>query len=294
LLSGVYGDDYYPVTPKAVIEMTYNERYALPVKLKEAVSQMRLRTATSATESPERGSIESISASSQPGITLGESGSSNPQLFVIFHGMPSYSECQKFSCSNYDEFNVMYHAWMFPQHELGSGEQEIDASNLDGQTDIADGAVSSKITCGCFEPIGVRGVHLDLKDAGMPINEVKNDFSVVIHDISFSPSNLMLQLTHTHNMCSFWTFGYKESPSKEETDPFQTSPTSIVCLHLFPATEDCEQQLTNAVKKSNTLGELIANIEEIDRPEISSTSSDSNTRASTQLTRLFESVAALT
>ena len=262
----------------------------MPEQLKESVKRVQRQFASQT--SPPSSQVATTASELIESATFDHTRS-NPQLFLIIHSVPSYAECQKFSCSNLDEFNVMYHTWMFPNHQLGSEGPEDNATVSEDQlVDISEGSVSEKVTCGCFDPIGVRGVHLNLKDAGMPINEAKSDFSVVIYDISFSPSNLMLQVTHTHQICSFWSYAHKE-PSKKSTPhgPQETSP-SIVCLHLFPSSPQMDVALSSAISTSTNLLELASKITEIDVvvDEDSSNSPASISRASEQLTRFLRSI----
>lgn len=157
---------------------------------------------------------------------------------LVFHGLPLFGECQKFSCSNLDEINVMYHAWAFPNHEVGN-----EASTVE------------KLEAGCFEPIGVQGVHLNLVDGGLAIDQIKTDYTVVIHDLAFSPANLMLQITHSHPLVSFYSLAHLPNPSLKKT----------VCqLHVFAVTNEMDDGLKECINKSNTLGDLVHHLDIID------------------------------
>ena len=148
----------------------------------------------------------------------------------------------------------MYHTWTYPNHTV-----DEEASTVE------------KLEAGCFEPIGVQGVHLNLSDGGLAINEVKLDYTIVIHDVSFSPANLMVQVSHSHPLVSFFSVAHLPNPSLQKT---------VIQLHLVSVTEDMEAQMKEATRKAATLGELLQNVEEIDPTK----------EESAQLRRHFDSI----
>ena len=75
----------------------------------------------------------------------------NMDLFIIVHSYPKPGLCQKFLCDNANEVNLMYHCWLYPDVPF------------DPQVVLTD-----QVAMGIFSPQGVRPVHLDLVDAGIP------------------------------------------------------------------------------------------------------------------------------
>jgi hypothetical protein len=78
--AGVYGDDYEPYLPLALIKLPLTES-KLAIQLPKTLA-----------------------------------GLANPstECYIEIHPMPQPGECQKFLCSNTNEINMMYHAWTFP------------------------------------------------------------------------------------------------------------------------------------------------------------------------------------
>jgi hypothetical protein len=208
---GVYGKDYWPCSVLGVIELPYSNQVALPETLKTQVDAWN---------------------------------SQSIEFYIVLHEMPRFDECQKFSCSNMNEFNVMYHGWAFPDH--GYDEEKLS---------------SEKLEAGCFSPIGVQGVHLNLSDGGMAINAIKKDYTVVIHDMSFSPANLMMQLSETHELVSFFSVAHLPNPSLKKT---------VIQFHLIAASPAMNSSLLDCVSKSITLGDLVTQITAIDNTKESS------------------------
>ena len=78
------------------------------------------------------------------------------ELFIIFHPHPEESPCQKFICENTDEFNLMYHAWLYRDAPY---EQSY--------------SMTLQLQMGVFEAKGVKPVHQDLKDAGISFGRLE-------------------------------------------------------------------------------------------------------------------------
>lgn len=73
------------------------------------------------------------------------------ECYLIVHKYPIPGVCQKFMCSNTNEINVLYHAWLYRDLPL---DPEL--------------SVTQQVDVGIFEPVNVAPVHLDLQDGGMP------------------------------------------------------------------------------------------------------------------------------
>ena len=71
--------------------------------------------------------------------------------YVVIHTHPPPGLCQKFLCSNRDEINILYHCWLFPDIAFDHGITR-----------------SVMLDMGVFDPSGVKPVHQDLRDAGIP------------------------------------------------------------------------------------------------------------------------------
>lgn len=198
---GVYGEDYFPSPIHAVVELGFKDSLELPSKLKRA---------------------------------LGYWKSDSIDCFAIIHDMPRFAPCQKFTCDNLDEFNLMYHAWAFPDHDF-------DYERVS----------SEKMEAGCFDPVGVKGVHLNLSDGGLAINEVKMDYTVVIHDMAFSPANVMLQADLSHSIASFFTVAHLPNPSLRRT---------VITYHIVPLNDASCQKISTEVRKATNLGNLVSAI----------------------------------
>jgi len=74
-------------------------------------------------------------------------------FFFMVHTCPPPGLCQKFTCSNYNEINLLFHCWLFK-------DAPCDPSVT----------VSAQLEMGVFKPKNVKPVHLDLVDAGVPFN----------------------------------------------------------------------------------------------------------------------------
>ena len=75
---------------------------------------------------------------------------SDIDYFFILHSHPPPGACQKFTCSNRNEVNLVYHCWMY---------QDIPFDPTI--------SVTEQVEMGVFEPSGVLPVHLDLHDSGI-------------------------------------------------------------------------------------------------------------------------------
>lgn len=202
---GVYGEDYFPSPALAIIEIDYKSSLALPDKLKRAL---------------EFWNSDSI------------------ECFAIVHDAPRFAPCQKFTCDGVDEFNLMYHAWAFPDHDYDP--ERVSSEKLEG---------------GCFDPIGVQGVHLNLVDGGMAINEVKSDYTIVIHDMAFSPANAMLRADFSESVASFFTVAHLPSSSTRRT---------VITYHIVPLTDHASQGALSATQKAQNLNELVSLLEAVE------------------------------
>lgn len=205
---GVYGEDYFPSPALAVVELGYKTSLALPDKLKRALTYWK---------------------------------SSSIDCFAIVHAMPRFAPCQKFTCDGVDEFNLMLHAWAFPDHQFDP-----------------DLVSSEKLEAGCFGPVGVQGVHLNLVDGGLAINEVKTDYTIVIHDMAFSPANLMLRANFSSPVASFFTVAHLPKDSLRKT---------VITYHIVPLTDDADSSISAAVEKASNLEELVSLVEAVDGPQ---------------------------
>ena len=103
--------------------------------------------------SPRHSLISMETQSSDIRIALYENSMPEVDFFFMVHTCPPPGLCQKFTCSNYNEINLLFHCWLFK-------DAPCDPSVT----------VSAKLEMGVFKPKNVKPVHLDLLDAGVPFN----------------------------------------------------------------------------------------------------------------------------
>lgn len=166
---------------------------------------------------------------------LGHWNSDSIECFAIVHDMPRFAPCQKFTCDGVDEFNLMYHAWAFPDHDFDP-----------------DRVSSEKLEAGCFDPVGVQGVHLNLVDGGLAINEVKTDYTIVIHDMAFSPANAMLRADFSQSIASFFSVAHL---------PASSTRRSVITYHIVPLTDQASQGVSTATQTAQNLDQLVSLLE---------------------------------
>lgn len=206
MTTGVYGEDYYPTQAPAVIEVEYSESLALPESMKTAIG------------------------------SIGAAQRGDTEFVIVFHEAPRFHECEKFLCTNRDEFNIMYHGWAYPTYSMADNNEESNA-------------VLKTLVSGAFDVTGVQGVHLNLQDSGLTIDKL-NEYTIIIHDMSFSPENLMLQVDHAYDLCSFFCFAC-----------LPESGRSIASLHVLPVTDAANYQLKTCAETSTTFGELLSSLD---------------------------------
>jgi hypothetical protein len=94
LILGVYGDDYTPCIPVALLQfpaapLLTSKR--LPDEIIQQLISFDIWNTTS-------GSFKN---------------GYKAEFYVLVHPKPILSPCQKFLCENIDEVNMMYHPWLF-------------------------------------------------------------------------------------------------------------------------------------------------------------------------------------
>jgi len=115
---------------------------------------------------------------------------------------------------------------------------------------------------GLFSAQGVKPVHLDLKDGGIPFEEM-GSMKVTIHYCSFSPENASFQMENNVEVCSFFSLalhGFRR----------------VIGFHAFPRYVTQEESYREAVKNSENLFQLINNLSVL------------NPNLGTQLTNIFQ------
>jgi len=200
-LIGVYGNDYTPCGPLVVIEMPAYEhilRRQLPEKL-----------------------LEYLFKDNEP---------CEIQFFIEIHSAPPPNACQKFTCDNRNEANMMYHTWLYKDILF---DMDFNAVNF--------------IEMGIFSPIGVNPVHQDLKDAGIAFERLE-ERSIAIHSCCFSPENAQFQMRNDVDFCSFFAL------ATEKVDGLNRK---VVTFHMIPRYSDQEQMLTDVINNSLTLRDLL-------------------------------------
>lgn len=242
------------------------------------------------------------------------------EMYVLVHEKPRFAECQKFCCENRDEFNVMYHAWAFPDH--GYDEEKVSSEKIEVAAFQSRGAsIDDEKTNGNGTKSGLCEVHTNLKDGGMEILEdgdadedvddeedfpsqtpitphLMKDYTVVIHDMAFSPANLMMRVSTLHALEHAEASNDAEASkdAKEATDshhrknlnkgddqhltnPSQYTPIAsfyalahipsqnrtILTLHVLPLTEKSSSLLRSSIASSQSLLSLIEAIKKVEQ-----------------------------
>jgi len=169
-------------------------------------------------------------------LTSTQSTKDSIEFYISIHPAPAPAMCQHFLCSNTNELNMMYHAWVFPNVEFND--------HL---------VVLTELSMGLFEVSGIKPVHLDLVDGGIPFESTMKR-TVVIHHSAFSPENAQFQLDDNVHICSFFSLAIQDQPHMIR---------KVVCYHILPRYDADEQALTKAISQSTTLGDLVNNLKQI-------------------------------
>lgn len=111
-------------------------------------------------------------------------------IFAFIHAGFSGQRCHHFHCDRSDEFNIMYHPWVFSN----------DADFVSAGGDIA----AYEFLCGVFESEGLVECHKF--EGGMSLNDIVRH-PVVAHGTRFSPNVMNLRLKRLNE--------YLESVSQE-------------------------------------------------------------------------------
>lgn len=148
------------------------------------------------------------------------------EFYFLCHSMPIPSECQKFMCTNVNEVNLVYHPWLF-RNEL------IDETYCHSYT----------FKAGVFNYYGIRPVHQDLVDGGIPFDEM-DERTACIHSMLFSPENCQFQVEYENEIAFFFSYCV-------------FNERSVLCFHVIPLNEEKENQLRKLSSQSNYVGQLI-------------------------------------
>jgi len=205
---GVYGDNYLPCSPMILIQLPAIQQILhqqLPKEMIDIIMQH---------------------------INSEEKIISNIEMYISCCSRPIPSECQKFMCSNFNEVNMMYHAWTAPSIRFSK-----------------DLLVSEQVEMGLFNCDGIKPVHQNLKDAGISFGTI-SERSVVIHNSCFSPENAQFQLEEVKS-CSFFSLAKHKQ-------------RMVSVLHIFPTTLAMEDDFQNTIYKCSTLQQLISGIQILD------------------------------
>jgi hypothetical protein len=152
------------------------------------------------------------------------------EFFVLGHTAPTPQECQKFMCSNWNEVNMVYHAWLFSTAPF-----------------TQDTTLSEQVEMGVFEARGIQPVHQDLKDAGISF-ETLSPRTVALHDGCFSPENAQFQLLAetTTEFASFWALAHHVASNR-----------SVITFHILPTQSEAEVKLRNIVTSAERVREFL-------------------------------------
>jgi hypothetical protein len=184
------------------------------------------------------------------------------QFFILAHTAPIPQECQKLMCSNWNEVNMVYHAWLFPITSFTPEVTEVE-----------------QVDMGIFGAFGVRPVHQDLKDAGISFDSLSLR-TVALHNRCFSPENAQFQLVEDpeNEIASFWAFAYHEKTHR-----------AVLSFHILPRHYDAEVKLRKVVASADSVRNFLSALHSIDThsavtllqilPAIEESSSIANTKS---------------
>eukprot|EP01122_Echinamoeba_exundans_P003749 TRINITY_DN13816_c0_g1_i1.p1 TRINITY_DN13816_c0_g1~~TRINITY_DN13816_c0_g1_i1.p1 ORF type:complete len:284 (+),score=39.29 TRINITY_DN13816_c0_g1_i1:42-893(+) len=154
---GVYGDDYTPCIPVALLQLPPLPLLSSNTLFKDISTQLTTLDIWDAASSSFKNGYKA-------------------EFYVLVHPKPILSPCQKFLCENMDEVNMMYHPWLFGSMPL-----------------TEDLSVTKQLYMGLFDTKNIKPVHQNLKDAGISFGSIENR-SVALHGLRFSPENAQFQL----------------------------------------------------------------------------------------------------
>jgi len=231
---GVYGDDYTPCLPLAIVQIPALKS-ALPNQVPKALYQSLFPPTNNAVEKKELESkVEKIPSTDLATTGLNQSDFvSHLDLFIIVHTHAMPSICQKFMCNNVDEVNMMYHAWLF--------QDLVEFSDYT--------TITKQVEMGLFDANGIKPVHLNLLDAGITF-EMISPRTVALHGLRFSPENAMFQWDSV-KIASFFSLA-------------KTSEKSVIALHILPRDYLTENNLRTVISKASTLYDLVNAVNVVD------------------------------
>ena len=154
---GVYGDEYTPALPIALVSFTVSDGQ-YDALLPPSVAAILWKCEDRALIVPGR-----------------------VELLLHIHSGIVRQPCSHFLCDRDNEFNLMAHPWIFAADDVANGSDEI----------------SARAFIGVFEPCGVEERHrgpLCQEQLGAPIGWLA-DLEVLLHDRRFSPHNATLGLS---------------------------------------------------------------------------------------------------
>jgi len=161
----------------------------------------------------------------------------NYQFLIQIHSSPVARPCQKFTCNNTNEVNMIYHPWVYQMYPF---DMELN--------------ISSKLRMGLFSTYGINTCHLDITDGGITFDKL-DERQVVIHNCAFSPANAQFQLMDDVDFCSFFSLAV--------TGPQHTFATKIISFHVIPRHDEQEVQLVEVINNSLTLRDLLTGISSV-------------------------------
>jgi len=99
-----------------------------------------------------------------------------------------------------------------------------------------------------FEPVGVRAVHMDVKEGGAPIGMLSQR-TVILHDRRFSPANAQLQLDGSTDTPVFFSLAVDKALR-----------AGVVTLHVLPVGDGPSDAIRGWMRDVTTFGGLLAGL----------------------------------
>jgi hypothetical protein len=207
-LIGNYSEDYSPALPMVLLSVPLIDPEAqLPPSVEEMVSVLKSQNLVN----------------SMPLYVMIHSALLGPQKGI---------ECGYLTCKRIDEFNMLFHPWLFSIDHVHEGD-----------------AISAKLHVGIFEPYGVGEAHVET--GGVPFG-LASSRPQILHDFRFSPNNLSVRwLDKVTDTPTFFSFGVDRRTKR-----------GIVCLHILPVGDDAADRIRGWMKGRRTLRDLLAGLRE--------------------------------
>ena len=169
---GCYSDDYNPFLPILSISQKFSN-----ILIPDSIIQILAKVA-------EHGLLDDSSIKS-----LDDS----IDVFAFIHAGFKGQKCHHLYCDRTDEFNIMYHPWVFTN----------DADYVSSGGEL----FTSRFYCSLYESEGIIPCHE--YQGGMTFNELKRQ-PVVAHGTRFSPNVMNIRLEHVND--------YLEKITKEKME----------------------------------------------------------------------------